>query len=216
MNVEQHLSQANQLVPKITHIPVIQEPITPPSEEAVERFRETYGLPDAPYVSYVGLIKKDKGVDLLLEAHRQWVDRGAEVHLVLAGQMKAVPDLRQFIDASPHVHHVGVISRDEVFVLQRGAGLSVNLSPSEGMPRSCLEAIGLDVPVVLPSRVPEFEKWCPDHVVTKRDPEIVGRQMEEVFEASKTAPYPVERHHPEAVIANYSSLLQGLSSVAGR
>jgi glycosyltransferase involved in cell wall biosynthesis len=206
-NIEEHLSRAGKLAPKITHIPVLQEPISAPSDEEVEAFRETYDLPDVPYVSYVGLIKKKKGVDLLLEAHERWVDRGREIHLVLAGQMKARPDLRHAIDTSSHVQHVGVISRDEVFALQAGAGLSVNLSPSEGMPRSCLEAIGLNVPVVLPSGVPEFERWCPDHVIADRDPETVSRQLQEVFEVSKTAPYPLERHRPEAVVKKYDILI---------
>jgi glycosyltransferase involved in cell wall biosynthesis len=209
MNVETHLNQHDQLAPEVTRIPVIQESIDSPSTEEIRRFRREHGIPDVPYICYVGLIKAEKGVRLLLDAYHHLTGYGSDVHLVLAGQMKGSSELRERIDAASSVHHLGVISRKDVFALQTGASLCANLSPSEGLPRASLEAMALGTPVILPSGVPEFERHCPEHVIEERTPVQVSQQLNSVLETSQTSEYPVERHAPNRVVESYRKVLRG-------
>lgn len=205
-NVLQHVSQRPSLRSKIEHIPVIQEELPQPSKTEIKQFRADRGVASHPYLSYVGLIKPEKGVDLLLDAFEILASRQSELHLVLVGQMKDAGDCRARIQADSRIHYLGEIPRREVLTLMKGAKLNVNLSPIEGLPRSSLEALELGEQVALPPNIPEFEEYCPEHVVRKRDPQAVASKLRALLCNDKTPDYPVERHRLDFIIPRYKDI----------
>jgi len=213
-NVLQHISQHGALESKIEYIPVIQEPLRNASPADVEQFRRSHGLPDHPYLSYVGLVKPEKGVDLLLDTFEILASRKADLYLVLAGQMKDTGDCQARIRAHPRIHYLGEISRNDVLTLVKGAALNVNLSPAEGLPRSSLEALEVGGQVALPPNIPEFEEYCSEHVVQAREARCVASKLQHLLCEIDFPVYPVERHRPEHVIPKYIDLFSTMDGVS--
>ncbi len=107
--------------------------------------REELGLPpDATIALYCGRLTAAKRIDVLLEAFR-----GGDVHLVLAGDGDAVPDVLHAA-RSPGlagiVHHAGLL--DDPAPLYRGADVLVSASEQDGMSNTVLEAMASALPVV--------------------------------------------------------------------
>ena len=74
---------------------------------------------------------------------------GSEVHLLLAGsgaRMEAMQDLAAAFGCSERVHFLGL--RDDITELIRMSDVVLLTSEREGLPRSILESMSLEVPVV--------------------------------------------------------------------
>jgi len=210
-NVRDRLISGGLNREKITYIPIPQESISVNSVE-VDQLLKQLGLEQTPYIFYAGMIKEIKAVDLLLEAFTRFVTpKIPEVKLVLAGYVKTTnPRLLKLLEAD-NVCYLGNRNRSEILNLMAGASLCVNLSPNEGMPRSCLEALALKRPVLLPPNIPEYMRYCPDFVVNSRDPKVIGEQIIKALSKPEIPAYPIEQHLPETVIKQYEIAL-GINS----
>jgi len=205
-NVFNHLINCGLAKEKINYIPIPQEQLSVNLIEQ-EQLLLNLGLKDTPYIFYAGMIKELKAVDLLLEAFTEYVrEKLPELVLVMAGYIKTSNQKIIKLLQEKNVCYVGNKNRKEVLQLMKGAKLCINLSPNEGMPRSSLEALALKCPVLLPPNVPEFMRFCPDFVVTSRQPKEIADQIIKVLESGAIPSYPIELHFPERVIREYEQV----------
>ncbi len=191
---------------KIQHIPVLQERFKI-DKDKVQQLLTTLGLKDKTYILYVGLIKEQKAVDILLEAFARFVQPlHPSYSLVLAGLLKTSNKKIIKLLKSKNVYYIGNRSREEALHLMAGASLCVNLSPAESTSRFCLESIALKRPTILPPKVPEYMRFCPDFVATSCEPKEVAQKMMEVLESGEVPSYPIEQHLPEQVLPKYAKI----------
>ncbi len=203
-NVVNHLVQCGLDAETITSVPIPQAPLTPPSDSEVIRQQK----PNGRYIFFGGVISPRKAVDRLLVTFTDYIRPAyPDTNLVLAGPLGTTdPTIIERLDASG-VHYLGSRPHSEVLALIAGAALNVHLSPNEGLPRSCLEALALQTPVLLPPNVPEFMRYCPDFVAQDPDPAIIAKQIAELLDHPVVAAYPIERHHPTNVLQAYLDVL---------
>ncbi len=205
--VEQYIGQDPTLATRSILLPVIQERITRPVEKEIAHTVGKYGLDGIEFLLYVGLIRREKGIDALLEIFHQVRQQYPALHLVLAGNLRDRGGLGDAVRHVDGVRSIGPISRREVLALLSKCRAAINVSPSEGMPRSSLEAMALGVPVILPPGIPEFDECCPDVV---HDPSDLYRTVSilvRMLETGMMCRYPLEMHYPEDVIPKYARIL---------
>jgi glycosyltransferase involved in cell wall biosynthesis len=108
--------------------------------------RAELGIGDGePMALYAGRVTADKGVLVLLDA----VARLPNLHLVVAGDGAALPELRRRSAGRPRLHLLGQVLPAQVLRLLSGADLFVHPSScAEGLPSSILEAAAAGVAIV--------------------------------------------------------------------
>lgn len=207
-NVKNHLRQNGISEKKIVLIPVIQEQIELQKKQLIKTLKN-YNLNGIKYILYVGAVKEDKAVDILLESFLKHV-RGIrpDVDLVLIGLMKTENLRLKALIKSEGIHYLGNLSRDETLAVMKAASLCVNLSPNEGMPRVSLEAIALKKSVILPPNIPEFIEFCSSDIVESRDIRIIGQKIREKINKEHVTSYPIENHYPNKVLPMYENTLE--------
>jgi len=209
LNVLGHLNQRESLIGRTEYIPVLQENLEP-RKYALQTL-EKYSLNQVPYLLFAGLIKSGKGIDLLLRTYELLISRGWGEKLVLVGLTKELKLLERAL-AIPGVRSLGPVSRDELLDLMSCSRMAINLSGSEGMPRTSLEAIALGVRVITPSGIPEFERYCPDYVACSSNPELVASQIENLLSKPMQNEYPIDQHATDAVLIQYERLFEKVCS----
>jgi glycosyltransferase involved in cell wall biosynthesis len=115
---------------------------------------ERFGLRE-PYVLYVGRIDRNKGVDRLLDYHRELTREWPQAPLLaLAGTPTiAIPE-------HPKVRHLGVVSDAEKHALIAGSTVLVMPSAYESLSLSVLEAWALGRPVLVNAECRVLEGQC--------------------------------------------------------
>lgn len=204
INVRAHVQRDPFLRSKIQHIPVVQEALLR-SGQQVNRTLGKFNLEFGSYLLFAGLIKTGKGVELLLETYRILRSRGLNTQLILIGVAKDKKLLDRALSI-PGVIYLGALPRAEVLDLMSCARLVVNISFSEGMPRTCLEALALGVRTMLPRGVPEFERYCLKSVARSKNPDDLALQVEELLASPPEKNYPLGDHSLEAVLPQYENL----------
>lgn len=206
-NVAQHLEALGVDPGRVTEIPVLQErlEIDAPTAEAILGRLE---LGRAPYIFYAGLVKEQKGIDLLVDAFLEHVHpQRPDCRLVVAGLLKTRNARLVRRLGAPGVLYAGALPRVEVLALMSRASVNACVSPSEGLPRAGLEALALGRPALLPDGVPEFREHCGGFVADGRSPRRVGEQLLDLVESGQRPRYPIQRHHPENVLPLYLDTL---------
>ncbi len=204
LNVLAHIKKQNGLAGRTVHIPVVQEKIDPIRPQAGVTL-DKYKLIRNSYLLFAGLIKPEKGIDLLLKTYDVLRARGCSEQLLLVGLIKDVALLKRALK-TPGVRILGAVSREELLDLMSCARMNINLSASEGMPRTSLEALALGTQTLLPKGIPEFERYCPQSVACASDPELVATQIENILAKRLQSDYPIEQHDPSAVLIQYRAL----------
>ena len=212
-NTYAHVTRHSVLKDKTELIPVIQEEVSQPSNADVEKLLQRFDITTCKYLSYIGLVKAQKGVKLLFDAFSKLADSHKDLHLIVAGTSKDSNLLRE-ITIHPRVHYIGPISRQDALVLASGAQLCANLSDSEGMPRSSLEALALGTRVALPPNIPEFMQYCSEYVVNSINPEDVAKKLDDLLCSSKMVAYPIHKHRLDSVCQKYAELFNSIVSLA--
>ena len=128
---------------------VEEPPATPPG--AVEEARARHGLPQRYFV-HVGTREPRKNLERLLDAYLLARERGGlepEVGLALVGPAGwGTEDLDRRAAASPGVRVLGLVSREDLDLLLKGALALVYPSLAEGFGLPVLEAMVRGVPVI--------------------------------------------------------------------
>ncbi len=120
-----------------------------PNGVAVERFPEMQRDWDEPHMLIVGRVVYQKGIDLLLQALHNLMDR--PWRLTVVGDGPELPKLRQMTDEyglTGHVDFAGWQDRAELPTYYQQANLFVYPSRDEGMPNVVLEAMAAGLPVI--------------------------------------------------------------------
>ncbi len=207
-NVQVHLEKNPVLSSRVTHIPVIQESLITPRTNTPQTLQR-HRLTTCSYLLFAGLIKQGKGVELLLRTYESYRAKGHHDELLLVGLCKDAKLLER-ASKIPGVRILGAVSRDELLDLMACARMNINLSGSEGMPRTSLEALALGTRVLLPQGIPEFLEYCPSAVACSDDPDALARQVEDLLGSPVAPSYPFELHAPTAVLPQYEALFASL------
>ena len=152
-----------------------------PDREGAEVKREA-GIPRAHrYVLFLGRLDANKGVDLLLAAHRELARRFPDLHLVVAGDGPDLEALRRAAEGLPRVHFLGwVASRPRVHALLGGAEAVACPSGEEAFCYVAAEAMTAARPVVA-SAVGGLKDLVLDGVtgslIPPRDPAALGAAL---------------------------------------
>jgi glycosyltransferase involved in cell wall biosynthesis len=212
LNVIQHVSKRSEVASRIVHIPVLQREIDSPRMKLNETL-EKQGIQGEKYLLFAGLIKREKGVQLLIDAYEKLRMLGYKGRLVLAGISKDRELLQTALDARG-ISVLGGVDRSELLDLMAGSEMVVHLSRSESLGRVCLEALELGIKTLLPKGIPEFEEKCSEYVVRSSEPVEVARQMMKLLEWNDIPQYPIGDHHPNSVVPKYEELFSRV--LAGR
>jgi glycosyltransferase involved in cell wall biosynthesis len=150
--------------------------------------------PRSPYLLYVGILHESKGVPELIDAYQSYRAAHGEgaLELLLIGRNH----LRHPIDlaAIPGVRPCGELSAEATYRFIAGAERVILPSKSEGMPRICLEAIVLRVPVICPPGIAEFDVHCPQNVLPEVTAEAIRKMLERPRETLIVNAYPMQYH----------------------
>lgn len=194
---------------RITHIPVIQA-ISQSSQDEVDGYLEDLEI-TRPYLLYAGLIKESKSVDVLLEAFTEYIRvEEPRLTLVLTGLMKTSNNETKSLLHREGVKYIGNRTRGDVLKLMQGADCCINISRSEGMPRSSLEALALNIPTALPPNVPEFLDCCSSNVIENRNTKEIAQKILGIYRGKKVPMYPIEEHYPGSVFPKYIELISSI------
>jgi glycosyltransferase involved in cell wall biosynthesis len=137
------------------NVSVIPNGINPDDYSAADdqAFRGKFGLPERPFVLYLGRFNPIKGPDLLLRAFCQLKDEFPDHDLVLAGTDEGLLEpLRQMAAAGQvenRVHFIGYIEGADKSHAYHAAALSVVPSRQDAMSIVALEAGAAGTPVLL-------------------------------------------------------------------
>ena len=115
-----------------------------------ESARQKLGLPlDRTLIGAVGRLSDEKGFDLLIEAVRSLIERGLNLHLVIAGEGDARPKLTKLISEHQLSERIQLLGhRDDLPELYQALDLYALSSYREGLPNVLLEAMAYEVPVI--------------------------------------------------------------------
>ncbi|MFH1998285.1 MAG: glycosyltransferase family 1 protein [Planctomycetota bacterium] len=115
-------------------------------------FLNDLSIPDAPFVFFVGSLRRKKNLAILLDAFEELAEHDFPLNLVLAGiRNTAWPDLQERVALAPlkgRVFFPGYITDRELVVLYNMAEIMVYPSMYEGFGLPPLEAMACGTPVI--------------------------------------------------------------------
>lgn len=213
-NVAAHVALHSKLCARLVVIPIPQQSVEIGDTQEHRQIVTDAGLQPWRYILYAGLIKRRKGIELLLDAHQSYRRQEPYLDLVLVGSGKD-PRLLSRAESLPGVRLLGPVEHSRLLVLMKFAALNVNLSSSEGMPRVSLEALAVGSRVILPPGVPEFRRFClPWVAASDHDPDVLAHQFRSVLSGPATSGYPLERHSIAQTLPLYAELLESGPNLA--
>jgi glycosyltransferase involved in cell wall biosynthesis len=161
---------------------VIPNAYIPSPASTAGDIRAEIGLDDrALVVAIAAVLRPEKRIDLLLEAHRQVRQALPQAHLVIAGDGPCRPDLERRVHdlgLDGAVHFLG--ARTDVDNLLRAADVGALSSDREGSPLLVFECMANGIPLVATSvgGVPDvIEHDRTGLLVPRRDPEAMARGL---------------------------------------
>jgi len=137
----------------------------------------------------IGNLRWQKGYSYLLEALKLVVDRSPDVKLVVAGEgpdREALEEQIEQLGLQEHVNLMGMCSREQLVDLLGHSHGFVMASVSEGFPKSLIEAIACQTPVVV-TDVGECGRIAPNVglVVPAKNAEALASAMSKLLEDTK-------------------------------
>lgn len=217
---EQRMTQIERIpAEKIVVLPTAYIPHQPADGPDLRRELGLSG--SARLVVSAAILRQEKALEVLLEAHALVRDAEADVHLVLVGDGPTRPELERRaaeLDIGDSVHFVGVRSDVDAIILQ--ADVCSMSSDWEGMPLFALEAMAAGAPMVA-TRVGGLPEVVEDQVtgllVPPRSPEALAEALLAVLRdrelAGRLAEAARARSHEfriEAVAARFAGLYETL------
>ncbi len=156
--------------------------------EWCEAIRKKHAIPqNAVVYTFIGRIKKDKGINELLEAVKHLLEKKKDVYLLLIGHMESSesikPDLLHWMQNEPNVLYCGYSYEVEKYL----AASDVYVLPSyrEGFGMAVIEAEAMGVPVIvsdIPGPTDAMIKNETGLVVEKANAAELYEAMEKLYE----------------------------------
>ncbi|MFC1868212.1 glycosyltransferase family 4 protein [Thermodesulfobacteriota bacterium] len=150
-------------------------------------------LPQDAFFCFVGDLWAPKGLYPLLAAHRQLLKSSSyRLSMVMIGRDKTGGWIRGCLDDRtiwlgmlPHSDVLHAIERSRFLILP---------SFSEGIPRVCLEALALGIPIVYPPDIEEFNKYIPAYMLPEITPEAIKEMIQKMLSGNHSQHYPIHHH----------------------
>ncbi len=123
------------------------------------------------FIVCIGTISKRKSslkiVQAFLEATNEFknnnkITKKQIPKLLFVGRNDLGSKFIKYINNLENVEYIGSLSHEETLKIIKLSFGTINASISEGIPRSCLESFFFKKACLIPSCVPEFQKYCPD------------------------------------------------------
>lgn len=182
--------------------------------------------PDVPLVAVAAVMRRQKALHVLLDAHALLLECVPETHLVLAGDGPRRPELEAQIERlgiASSVHLVGV--RHDVDAILRTANAAAMSSDFEGTPLFALESMAAGTPLVttavggLPDLVSHEQSGL---LVPPRDPAALAAALARVLTDTRLAERlgnaaiaRSEEFTVESVVMKFAALYEELAAKAG-
>lgn len=183
--------------------------------------------PTAPVIGVVAVLRPEKALDVLLDAHARLLTRMPETRLVIAGDGETRPELESQIERlgiGHAVHLLGV--RHDVDAILRQVDVAAMSSDWEGMPLFVFECMAAAKPLVATAvgGLPEIvEDGRTGILVPPRDPAVLAQALERVLtepqfgeRLAAAAAARLREYSIEAVAGRFADLYERLSAEAGR
>ncbi|MDH3222850.1 MAG: glycosyltransferase [Gemmatimonadota bacterium] len=204
---------------EVLHSPVDLREFRPPTPDQAREARQGLGLdPEAPVAACVARFHEIKGVDLLVEAWAEVVERAPSATLLLLGDgpQRALLEARaRALGLEDRIRFLGY--REDVSVGLWASDILVVPSRMEGLSLAALEGMATGLPVVasrvggLPEIVSHGENG---YLANAQDPTHLAEGISEAFRTLRSDPNPmreaaltVAREHD---IPTFISRLEGL------
>lgn len=152
-----------------------------------------------PYICFAARIEEAKGIFELIDAFIE-LNGYKDLNLLVIGVNLEGDRFIKRISNCNRVYYLGSKCQNEVVSIMSEAELVVLPSKSEGLPRSCLEAIAVGSKVLLPPGIPEFEQHCSEFVIRSIEPAVIKEMIIRVLGAGEEPRYPFEIHDPERIV----------------
>ncbi len=111
--------------------------------------RQRYGLPeDKTVIGCIGRMHHQKGQEYLIRAFRQISDTHSDVHLALVGDGPKMDEMRVEAGDHPRIVFTGTITGESYTNLLAAFDLYAQPSRFEGLPRTLLDAMYMQLPIV--------------------------------------------------------------------
>jgi glycosyltransferase involved in cell wall biosynthesis len=124
--------------------------VEPPADVQPDRGRAHFGL-ERPYLLYAGRIDPDKGCGEMIGHFLAWAERDPRADLVLCGRAwMRIPE-------HPRIHHLGVVSSQQLWHVQSAALATVVPSRLESLSMLALESLACGVPILVPTGSPVLQ-----------------------------------------------------------
>jgi glycosyltransferase involved in cell wall biosynthesis len=156
---------------------IVRLPVVNPEHVHEYRIAEReHGITD---IAFVGTVRKEKGVFMLIDAFELIRDHGLDARLTMIGDGPAVDELSEYVRRRGLADHVTLAGRlDHHETLRRLADADVLVLPSasEGLPRVVLEAQEVGTPVVatMVGGVPDGIEDGESGILVDRTPESIS------------------------------------------
>jgi glycosyltransferase involved in cell wall biosynthesis len=212
-------------------IVVMPNGYVPSRAEAGGDFRAELGIsPQVPLIATAAVLRPEKRVDLVLEAHARVLRSIPTAHLAIAGDGECRPELERRareLGLDGMVHFLGM--REDVDSILRAADVAASGSDREGSPLLMYECMATDTPLVATAvgGVPEIvEHGRTGLLVPRRDSAALGdglvdllsdpaRRLEMAAAAhGRLSEFTIEAT-AERFAALYESLVHGIRPVTG-
>jgi glycosyltransferase involved in cell wall biosynthesis len=177
-----------------------------PSAALVTACLERHGLTPEGFFFFPNGLSHEKGIELAIETVSHLHQRGRTEPLIVAGKGRdSSPAIARALE-SGLARYLGPLANEEILALDAAAGLVINVSTVEVLPRSVLEAFAVGARALLPPGIPEFARHCPRHVAPALEAAALADKILEIL-ALPPPVYPLDEHHPDRVMRRYRDLL---------
>jgi glycosyltransferase involved in cell wall biosynthesis len=198
--------------------------IPSPSPAGKADIRTELGIaPDVPLVAIAAVLRSQKALDILLDAHARLVTRVKDAHLVIAGDGECHDRLEHQIERlgiGGSAHLVG--PRSDVEAILDQADVGVLSSDWEGMPLFVFECMAAGIPLVATSvgGLPEIvDEGRTGLLVPPRDPAALADALERVLtdgalarRLADAAADRLEQFRIESVAVQFAELYEELAA----
>jgi len=196
---------------KCVYIPL---PFERPNVDNISRPKAVANF--VPYIFFGGgTVAENKGIYELIDAFKMLQNDYPNYYLVIAGPNMEGEKFMKIVENEPKICYLGPVSHEEMAGIMNFSELVISPSKSEGLPRTCLEAISLGKKVILPPGIGEFERYLPHCILASIDPKAIKLMLKDVLGETCTActiKYPFEMHLPgivaKRVVNLYAELLK--------
>lgn len=167
--------------------------LIPNGQPQIEFKANQFDVNQKPIFGYCGRIALEhKGLDLLLNGFRIFLDKGGDADLQIIGDGEELPKLKKIaasLKLFDHIQFHGAKYGDEKFQLLCETNMFVHTSRMEGFPASVLEAAALGLPCLISkdTNMDDYvEKWNCGIVLEQNTPQLIAEAMLQAQQLLKT------------------------------